>query len=86
MNYIWLFVVAGGAALLGFALAFGMMKEDPRRTAFALLSAAFFAVVAVGVSSYVSSLATAPIQAADREHSEEKLPAGPAHTEELPGK
>lgn len=86
MSYIWLLVVAGGAGLLGFALAFGMMKEDSRRTAFALLGAAFFAVVAIGVSSFVTSLATAPIQAADGAHSEEKLPAGPAHTEELPGK
>jgi len=86
VNYIWLLVVAGGAAVLGFALAFGMMKEDPRRTGFSMVSAVLFAIIALGVASYVSSFATAPLQAADKEHSEEKLPAGPAHTEELPGK
>ncbi|MFS2153300.1 hypothetical protein [Rhizobium sp. Rhizsp42] len=86
MNHIWLIAVAGGAALLGFALAFGMMKEDPRRTAFSIGVAVLFAVVALGVALFVSSFATAPIRAADREHSEEKLPAGPTHTKELPGK
>ncbi|MFK0335474.1 hypothetical protein [Rhizobium sp. 2MFCol3.1] len=85
LNYIWLVAVVGGAALLGFALAFGMMKEDPKRAAFSIGAAFLFAAVAVGVSLYVSSFATAPIRAADREHSEEKLPAGPTHTEELPG-
>lgn len=86
MNYVWLVVVAGGAALLGLVLGFGMMKQDPRRTTFAVLGATAFAIVAVVVGVYVSSLSTAAIQAADRNHTEEKLPAGPAHTEELPGK
>jgi hypothetical protein len=86
MNYVWLFVVAGGAALLGLALVFGMMKEDPRRTTFAVFGAVAFAIVALFVGVFVSSLSTARIQAADRERTEEKLPAGPAHTEELPGK
>jgi hypothetical protein len=86
MNYVWLVVVAGGAALLGLTLGLGMMKQDPRRTTFALLGAVAFAIVAVVAGTYVSSFSTAPIQAADKEHSEEKLPAGPAHSEELPGK
>lgn len=67
-------------------LAFGMMKEDPRRTAFSIGVAVLFAVVALGVALFVSSFATAPIRAADREHSAKKLPAGPTHTKELVGK
>lgn len=86
MNYVWLFVVAGGAALLGVALAFGMIKQDPRRSIAAIVGSFIVAVLALGLGIYVSQATTAPVKPADRSHSEENLPAGPAHTEELPGK
>lgn len=60
MNYIWLLVVAGAAAALGVALAFGMLRQDPKRFA--------------------------PVQSGDWQHAEERLPAGPVHNEELPGR
>jgi hypothetical protein len=44
------------------------------------------AIVALGLGIHVSQASTAPVQPADRNHTEEKLPAGPAHTDELPGK
>jgi len=87
VNYIWLFVVAGGAALLGVALAFGMIKQDPKRSIGAIAGSFVVAMVALALAIYVSQTSsTAPVQPADRQHTEEKLPAGPAHTEELPGK
>ena len=85
VNYIWLFVVSGGAALLGFALAFGMISQDPKRSIGAIAGSFIVAILALGAGIYVSQASTAPIQPPDRNHTEEKLPAGPAHTEELPG-
>lgn len=85
VNYIWLFVVSGGAALLGFALAFGMISQDPKRSIGAIAGSFIVAILALGAGIYVSQASTAPIQPPDRNHTEKSLPAGPAHTEELPG-
>jgi len=85
VNYIWLFVVSGGAALLGFALAFGMISQDPKRSIGAIAGSFIVAILALGAGIYVSQASTAPIQPPDRSHTEENLPAGPAHTKELPG-
>lgn len=61
MNIIWLFVVAGGAAALGGAIAFGMFKQNPKRTAFALGGAGLAALAAVGFSLIVAGVPeTAP--------------------------
>jgi hypothetical protein len=85
MNYIWLFAVAGGATLLGLALAFGMIKEDPKRSAGAIIGAFLVAVVALIGGVYVSYAPTAPIVPPDRQGTDEKLPGGPAQPGTLPG-
>jgi hypothetical protein len=38
-NYIWLFIVAGGAAILGSTLAFGMINQNGKRSAVAIAGA-----------------------------------------------
>jgi hypothetical protein len=86
MNYIWLFAVAGGAALLGIALAFGMIKQDGRRSVFAIAGAFVVAVGALGLGLYVSSAPTAPVRASDREGSQNRLPAAATSEKDLPGK
>lgn len=85
MDYIWLLVLAGGAALLGVVLLFGMFSRQPRKAAG--LSAFALAVVALAVwlGVYVAMSPTAPTVASDPAHSEEQRPAAPTRTEDLPG-
>ncbi|MBB3302445.1 hypothetical protein FHT72_006652 [Rhizobium sp. BK077] len=84
MNYLWL--VAGGAALLGVALAFGMINQDGQRSVLAISGAFVVAIGALGLGHYVAGASTAPMRASDREESQQKLPA-PATTEkDLPGR
>ncbi len=85
MNYIWLFVVAGGAALLGLALAFGMIRQDPRRSVGAMIGAFLIAILAVIGGLYISRAPTAPIVPPDREGTDKALPAAPAQPGALPG-
>ncbi|MDR9775981.1 hypothetical protein RJJ65_25630 [Rhizobium hidalgonense] len=86
MNYLWFFVVAGGAALLGIALAFGMIKQDGRRSIAAIAGASVVAIGALGLGLYVASAPTAPLRASDREGSQSRLPAAPTTEKDLPGK
>lgn len=86
MNYLWLFVVAGGAAILGAALAFGTIRQDPKRSIPAIAGAFIVAIVAVLIGVYVSSASTAPPVPPDRQETEKQLPAAPGQTSDLPGK
>ena len=86
MNYIWLFAVAGGATLLGVALAFGMIKQDGRRSIAAIAGAFIVAVGALGLGLYVATAPTAPLRASDREGSQKRLPAAATTPKDLPGK
>lgn len=86
MNYIWLFAVAGGATLLGGALAFGMIKQDGRRSIAAIAGAFIVAVGALGLGLYVATAPTAPLRASDREGSQNRLPAAATTPKDLPGK
>ncbi|ANL31086.1 hypothetical protein AMC90_PD00060 (plasmid) [Rhizobium phaseoli] len=86
MNYIWLFAVAGGATLLGVALAFGMIKQDGRRSIAAIAGAFIVAVGALGLGLYVATAPTAPLRASDREGSQNRLPAAATTPKDLPGK
>jgi hypothetical protein len=86
MNYLWLFAVAGGAALLGIALAFGTIKQDGQRSVFAIIGAFVVAIGALGLGVYVASAPTAPLRASDREGSQQRLPAAATTEKDLPGK
>nr|WP_246717900.1 hypothetical protein [Rhizobium aethiopicum] len=86
MNYLWLFAVSGGAALLGIALAFGMIKQDGRRSVAAIAGAFVVAIVALGLGIYVQKAPTAPLRASDREGSQNNLPAAATTEKDLPGK
>jgi len=86
MNYIWIFVVAGGAFVLGIVLAFGMFTQRPRRTIGAVVAALAIVCGAVGLGFYIKSAPTAPTQPADPQHTEDKLPAAAGHTDDLPGR
>lgn len=85
MNYLWLFAVAGGAALLGIALAFGMIKQDGQRSVLAISGAFVVAIGALVLGLYVASAPTAPMRAPDREGSQQKLPAAATTEKDLPG-
>ncbi|AIC30614.1 UNVERIFIED_ORG: hypothetical protein GGE64_005649 [Rhizobium etli] len=86
MNYLWLFAVAGGAALLGVALCFGMIKQDGRRSIAAIAGAFVVAIGALGVGVYVATAPTAPLRASDREGSQNRLPAAATTEKDLPGR
>ncbi|PDS80419.1 hypothetical protein CO654_30945 [Rhizobium sp. L18] len=86
MNYLWFFVVGGGAALLGVALAFGMIKQDGRRSVVALAGAVVVALGALGLGLYVASAPTAPLRGSDRGGSQNRLPAAATTEKDLPVK
>jgi flagellar motor component MotA len=84
-NYIWLFLVAGGAAALGVVLAFGSIKEDGKRSAVAIAGAFGVAVVALVFGIFISSAPTAPMVGPDRQSSEASRPARQSDQNALPG-
>lgn len=85
-NFMWLFMVAGGAAILGGAIAFGMFKQNPKRTAFSIRGAVFVAILAVGIGLIVSNVTTtAPSNPPDRSGSHYDTPARPSDQNALPG-
>ncbi len=85
-NSVWLFVVAGGAALLGFALAFGMLKQDAKRSAGAIAGAFVVAIVALGLGMFLSrATSTAPENPPDPQGSHYDAPASPSDENALPG-
>ncbi|MBW8790179.1 YfjD family protein [Rhizobium leguminosarum] len=86
MNYLWLFAVAGGAALLGIALAFGMIKQDGRRSVFAIAGAFIVAIGALGAGVYIARAPAAPVRGSDREQSQQRLPGAATTEKDLPGK
>ena len=86
MNAVWLFVVAGGAALLGFALAFGMLRQDGKRSVGAILGAFIVAIGAAGLGAVISSTtSTAPSNPSDPQGSQYDTPARPSDENALPG-
>lgn len=85
-NAVWLFVVAGGAALLGLALAFGMIKQDAKRSTGAIAGAFIVAIGAVGLGFIISnSTETAPSNPPDPQGSQYDTPARPSDQNALPG-
>ena len=85
-NAVWLFIVAGGATALGLALAVGMLKQDPKRSRFALFGAFGVAVLALGVGLIVSNTtSTAPSNPPDPSGSHYDGPARPSDENALPG-
>ena len=85
-NAIWLFVVAGGAALLGLALAFGMIRQDAKRSTAAIAGAFIVAIGAVGLGFVVSnSTETAPANPPDPSGAHYDAPARPSDQNALPG-
>jgi len=65
MDYIWLFAIAVGTGLLGLALAFGMLKQDTKRSAGAIAGAFIAAIGALGLGLYVSKAPAVPSQPVD---------------------
>ncbi|MBX4952182.1 hypothetical protein HJA95_22015 [Rhizobium binae] len=86
MNYLWLFAIAGGAALLGIALASGMIKQGGQGSPVAVAGAFVVAVGALGLGLYVASAPTAPMRAPDREGTQNRLPAAATTENSQPGK
>lgn len=85
-NAIWLFVVAGGAAALGLALATGMFKQDPKRSKFAIFGAMLVAVGALGFALFLSNVSsTAPSNPPDPTGTHYDGPARPSDENALPG-
>lgn len=86
MNIIWLLVVAGGAAILGGAIAFGMFKQNPKRTIFALGGASMVALAAIGFGLIVSRVPeTAPSNPPNPQGTQYDTPARPSNQNALPG-
>jgi len=85
-NALWLFVVAGGAAILGLALAFGIIRQNPARGVGAIAGAFIVAIGAVGLGYLVSSQTeTAPTKSPDIQGSQYETPARPSDQNALPG-
>ncbi len=84
-NYIWHFIVAGGAAILGSVLAFGMIKQNGKRSIVAIAGAFIVAGLALILGLYVSSAPTAPQVASDPQASEISRPAHQSDQNALPG-
>lgn len=85
-NAVWLFAVAGGAAALGIALAAGMLKQDPKRSKFAIFGAMGVAVLALGFGLLLSnSTSTAPSNPPDPSGTHYDGPARPSDENALPG-
>lgn len=78
-------MVAGGAAILGIALAFGMIKQDGKRSVAAIAGAFVVAAGALFFGIYISSAPTAPMVGPDRQSSETNRPARQSDQNALPG-
>jgi hypothetical protein len=85
VNYIWLFVVAGGAALLGCALAFSSFRQSRRRSIVPAVGAFAVAGLAALFGLYISTLNTAPSQPPDPQGTHYDGPARPSDENALPG-
>jgi hypothetical protein len=84
-NYVWLFIVAGGAAILGSTLAFGMINQNGKRSVVAIAGAFIVSGLALILGLYVSSAPTAPQVASDPQASETSRPARQSDQNALPG-
>lgn len=85
-NAMWLFVVAGGAAALGVALAFGMMKQNPKRNVGPIAGAFIVALGAVGLAYLVKEAPdTAPSNPPTVHGGQYETPARPSDQNALPG-
>jgi hypothetical protein len=86
MNFVWFLLVAGGAAALGGGIAYGMFKQNPNRTTFALGGAAVVTAMAIGLSVLISGVPdTAPSNAPDQQGTHYDGPARPSDQNALPG-
>jgi flagellar motor component MotA len=84
-NYVWLFLVAGGAAILGVVLALGSIKQEGKRSIAAIAGAFAVAAMALVLGLFVSSAPTAPMVASDSQSSEISRPARQSDQNALPG-
>ncbi|EUB98029.1 hypothetical protein PMI07_006343 [Rhizobium sp. CF080] len=84
-NYIWLFLVSGGAAILGIVLAFGLIEQNGKRSIVAIAGAFLVAAVALVFGVYISSAPTASMVSSDRQASESSRPARQSDQNALPG-
>ena len=83
---LWLFIVAGGAALLGLALAFGLIMENRARALKAMAGAFVVAICAGAFGVFVSSqTTTAPQRSSGPDGSQYDLPARPSDQNAIPG-
>lgn len=82
---LWLFAVAGGAGLLGVALAFGLIIENRKRAMSAMAGAFIVAIVCAGLAIVLSTQApTAETRSSDRAGTQYDLPARPSDENALP--
>ncbi|WP_117196401.1 hypothetical protein [Rhizobium terrae] len=84
-QYAWLFIIAGGAALLGFALIFGSIKQDGKRSIIPITGAVVVGIFALLLGIFISRAPTAPIIASDPQASEISRPARQSDQNALPG-
>jgi hypothetical protein len=85
MNIVWFFAIAGGALVLGLALALGMFKQDRRRQVVAMAGAFVVAAIAVTFGYAVSSSpTTAPSNPPDPQGTHYDTPARPSDDNALP--
>jgi hypothetical protein len=84
-NYMWFIVVAGGAALLGLALAYGSYKESRHRSLIPLAGLAVAVAIGFAVSSGVTQAPTAESVPPDPQGTHYDTPAAPSRENALPG-
>ena len=84
-NYMWFIVVAGGAAMLGLALAYGSYKESRHRSLIPLAGLAVAIAVGVAVSIGVTQAPTANSVPPDPQGTHYDSPAAPSRENALPG-
>lgn len=84
MNIIWLLVIAGGAAALGIALAFGLFIQDRKSAIIGVGGAAIVTVLALVFAFLPAQQPTAPSVAPDQKGTQYDLPARPSDRNALP--
>jgi hypothetical protein len=75
MNYVWFLAIAGGTALLGLVLGFNMIKQNGRPGIAPVVAVFLIALGALALGLFVSRAPAVPTLSADREKSENRLPA-----------
>lgn len=83
-NYIWLVVVAGGAGVLGAALAYGSFTQSRRKSVLPLVGLAVVIGAGIAISMLVSQAPTVPSRPADQQGTHFDGPAAPSRDNALP--